>query len=682
MLIQGDFDLNSAQRYADSTKEVLKQTILDQEIIFRKQVHELHRLYGIQKTLMENLSWKELESYDSWKASTQSNLVGSTQFINQDLLEEHQGVCSELQPRHSSLQKRPFDLQLPADQYISSIDMDLPEKGKSWDSLKESLGDKSSFLGNNVSNPEFLKLSLCIGEDTSKKGGGSRNRYSEKTFSCAQYVIDLEESTEKGSDEDTQTVSPLIFAGLTPSSGDKHELQASVLSNLATSKSGKKDPEDGTMMSCSIVDGSESYQEQTCFHQGLNESYGDVRSNNLFTKKQQFTSYVAGQMDLNRIQFEDSSCYSNDVVVPYPSTASSSGILHGLDGQFEEGGCPTMTCWRKPNADSLNENSDTLPTLTDSNNKSNSTEILPTSAKSNGSNGSELCPIDLESVSGPALDLCEDPGRCCSNTQNEVDLPLEPPTGLLHDGEDTVFSFPYRSHSTVQDGNCKSDCIADNNSSSIKTMLSRVELGGSNLSTFDELPKSQIWSQVAETPFSEQDSSESKHQCHTKKDEESDVNALVQKAAESLIHISLESSACYQECFTNKGSHERENDKREQPQYSSDSFESITLKLMESSADDYSVSSIPFEVNGSEEKDFGFKLRRGRRMKDFQRDILPGLATLTRHEICEDINILDGVIRSREYRKMRSKMGNGENFCTPLRSRRPRRNYGGRRNHL
>lgn len=38
MLIQGDFDLNSPQRYADSTKEVLKQTILNQEIIFRKQV--------------------------------------------------------------------------------------------------------------------------------------------------------------------------------------------------------------------------------------------------------------------------------------------------------------------------------------------------------------------------------------------------------------------------------------------------------------------------------------------------------------------------------------------------------------------------------------------------------------------------------------------------------------------
>ena len=393
-------------------------------------------------------------------------------------------------------------------------------------------------------------------------------------------------------------------------------------------------------------------------------------------------------MDLNRIQFEDSSSYTNDVVVPHPSTARSlSGILHGLDGQFQEEACPNMTCGGKPDADCLDENSDPLPTLVNSNHKSNNAETLPTSAKSSGS---ELCPMDhLESVSGPVLDLCEDPGRCSSNTQNEVDLPLELPTCRSLDREDTVTSFSYQSKGTDGDGNyskclssCKSDCITENNTSSIKTMLSGVELGDSNLSTSDELPKSQIGSQVTETPFSEQDSSESKHQCHSKKDEEeSDVNALIQKAAESLIHISLEGSACYQYCSTKKRSSERENEKRELPQYSSDSFESITLKLAESSADDYCVSSMPFEVNGTEEKDFSFKLRRGRRMKDFQRDILPGLATLTRHEICEDINILDGVIRSREYRKMRSKMGNGENWCTPLRSRRSRRNSIGLRNH-
>ena len=34
----GDFDLNSMQQYTDSLKDIFKQTMLDQEIIFRKQV--------------------------------------------------------------------------------------------------------------------------------------------------------------------------------------------------------------------------------------------------------------------------------------------------------------------------------------------------------------------------------------------------------------------------------------------------------------------------------------------------------------------------------------------------------------------------------------------------------------------------------------------------------------------
>jgi len=38
MLMQGDFDLNSVQRHADSFKGVIKQTILKQEVIFRTQV--------------------------------------------------------------------------------------------------------------------------------------------------------------------------------------------------------------------------------------------------------------------------------------------------------------------------------------------------------------------------------------------------------------------------------------------------------------------------------------------------------------------------------------------------------------------------------------------------------------------------------------------------------------------
>lgn len=56
MLMPGDLDLNSVQLYTDSFKEVIKKTILKQEVIFRTQVHELHQLYRTQKNTDEG-SW-------------------------------------------------------------------------------------------------------------------------------------------------------------------------------------------------------------------------------------------------------------------------------------------------------------------------------------------------------------------------------------------------------------------------------------------------------------------------------------------------------------------------------------------------------------------------------------------------------------------------------------------------
>ncbi|EXB54461.1 hypothetical protein L484_019020 [Morus notabilis] len=71
MFMRRDFDLNSgevctdsAHIYTDSLKEVFRNTMLNQEIIFQKQVHELHRLYGMQKTLMHNISWMEFDQYN------------------------------------------------------------------------------------------------------------------------------------------------------------------------------------------------------------------------------------------------------------------------------------------------------------------------------------------------------------------------------------------------------------------------------------------------------------------------------------------------------------------------------------------------------------------------------------------------------------------------------------------
>ncbi|KAK9276884.1 hypothetical protein L1049_006421 [Liquidambar formosana] len=724
MLMSGDFDLNSFQRYADLVKEELKQTMLNQEVIFRNQVCELHRLYSTQKSLMEDLSWKEFNEYNSWKAAahpalkpyassakykvlaeerkfSNTSMVGLTQSKNQDLLEDRQGISYKFQHGLLGFQQRPLDLRLPAEQYISHVDKDFPMKGKVLDSLKESGEVKCSLFGDNVCDRGEVKLSLRIGEEGRVKRAGNRSWYNEKTSCWSQDVIDLEESIEGVSNEDAEPVSaPTIY------SGDRHDLQGPVLSDPIFSKSVKKDP----AQEITLVDGSGSCQDHNLFNQGFKECHGDVPCINMLTKKQQLTSFEAGHFDLNKVQFDDSSSYSNDPEVAYPSTASSSGILHGSVGEFQEGTCPTLTCWRKSNDYCLNETSETRrqddalnPALMDSHGKDNGTEIRASYAKFKGYSGSEVGSIDLESVSGPPLDPFEDLGSGSSNSENaNVDLPLELPNGLLHnqncthvattqvnaaksEGQDVVSSCPYESQNTVQATPCKSDCVPDNNSSSLKTMQSEIELGDSNLSASNEFPEIQLRPEVSEIPSVEpdlrsSDSSESKHQCYNKKTEEAtEVDVLIQKAAESLIQLSLEISVCYPDCFLKAGLNEMEHNEKKQPEYSSDSFESNVLKLTECSADDFSVSSKPFEVNEMETKDFGFKLRRGRRLKDFQRDILPGLASLSRHEIREDINIMEGVIRSREYRRIQASMGHGESWFAPTRSRRTRRNHVGRR---
>ncbi|CAN1333365.1 hypothetical protein LINPERPRIM_LOCUS36018 [Linum perenne] len=121
------------------------------------------------------------------------------------------------------------------------------------------------------------------------------------------------------------------------------------------------------------------------------------------------------------------------------------------------------------------------------------------------------------------------------------------------------------------------------------------------------------------------------------------VDTLIKRAAVSLLYLTLDDST------------------KDQPQHSLDSYEMIAMELTQNIVDvEDSASSGAFEVDFSEEKDQGSKWKRGRRLKDFQREILPCLASLSRHEIREDINILEGVLRSREYRRMQAMAGGGQ----------------------
>ncbi|KAM5572838.1 hypothetical protein ABKV19_012743 [Rosa sericea] len=599
MLMRGDFDLNSMQPYTGSLNDVLRNTMLDQELVFKDQVHELHHLYRTQKMLMQNLDGKEYHRYNVSKASAQSNLSHWTNSMidkPRDLFEGRKSICDKIQPRPPGL-KHPLD---PRNKHI---------------------------------DPAELKLSLRIQEDSRREGSTKRNWFDVGSHSSSPIVIDLE--------EDESDWNP--------------------------------------------------------FNQGLNRCSGGISINKLSTRSQQFSSYEAGLLDLNKTQLDDSSCLSNDPTVVHPSTASSSHAFRGLAGKIKEG-TVCFTAEKKEHGGNFSSLNSTR--------ENEKTEYLGRSLKVDGFRASEMDRASLEAaVSRSKSDICEAVGCNSNDPKNGSDeFILKLLNSRTHscaaskqaNSENTKVEdpvFPYSGHSkkTDQDGHgnisssaSKPCCIGDNDSSSVKTILSEVEFGNSNPFSSDQFSATHVGSLVSETLMGEQDqrssdSSESKHKCVNREEESAEVDALTSEAAEALLGMSLESSFCYQDSAGKVGESNKVEKESEKPQYSCDFFELMTLTLMESSVDDYSVSSNPSEVSFTENKDVGLKFRRGRRLKDFQKDILPGLASLSRHEIREDINIMEGVLRSREYKRFQAKMADGHGWCTPVRNKRSRLNHVTRR---
>lgn len=85
-----------------------------------------------------------------------------------------------------------------------------------------------------------------------------------------------------------------------------------------------------------------------------------------------------------------------------------------------------------------------------------------------------------------------------------------------------------------------------------------------------------------------------------------------------------------------------------------DDFELMTLRLKECDVEEYfpkpSIPEIPnIEENGARfltTRTRKGQARRGRQRRDFQRDILPGLVSLSRHEVTEDLQTFGGLMRA------------------------------------
>lgn len=93
-------------------KEYMKMTMLKHEETFRHQVHELHRLYQVQKLLMRDMKNAELKR--QWASTNnqpglEKRKVENERGSNQSC---HNGYLDQRKPRQT------LDLELPAEEYI------------------------------------------------------------------------------------------------------------------------------------------------------------------------------------------------------------------------------------------------------------------------------------------------------------------------------------------------------------------------------------------------------------------------------------------------------------------------------------------------------------------------------------------------------------------------------------
>ncbi|KAL8103229.1 uncharacterized protein LOC141678671 [Apium graveolens] len=663
MFMGGDCNLNSSQMHTDSFKEILRQTMLNQEATFRKQVHELHRIYITQKTLMKDCYLRDLNGTQSGNAARgqftrhpisdklgwESHLTEKT--VQHSSTQEGGDFCHRLYQR----QKMP---QILSANCVNYIDGDISVSGYNQGFIGKYNESKNCFSVNDTCCPDEVKLSLSIGGSGTKKV--RRNFLTDKN-SCASYreIIDLEEPAELSSGYDKQPVFPRHGQ---VSFGTKKDSQFSSKSHQKLNDNSVKDPADSFSTPHSCI-GSNGSQEMNSSKRGPNECYDDGPGDNMFTSGKLCSSNVATSLDLNKIQFDESSTHSNNSLLGYTSAASSSG--------------DTILCMRDPNVNS----------------SANVSEIVFQSMEKDEN---RTCSADLKSIY--KLQSRDQPGIRYTNMDTQIDFHSRINTdfsNLEENGrnlnEDVNVVPLYRSQSATGDENCSRrssscnfDCIVNDNLNITRTMHSGTDLerGLSSSSLIQNAESSQVAENACQLDFSSSSIIKTKLQvCDKKKGKSTDIDALIQEAAASLISMSLESRTNKQTCPTKTRSDKIQNIMREQPEYSSDSYESMVMNLTETCAEDYCVSSNPTEVGEACNKDTGIKLRRGRRIKDFQKDILPGMSSLSRHEIREDISLMEGVMRSREYKRLQSKTASKGNWYSPVRSRRSRLNYVGRKNY-
>ncbi|CAA0825536.1 Plant protein of unknown function (DUF863 [Striga hermonthica] len=640
----------STDGYLGYGKDALKQKMLEHEAVFRSQVCELHRLYRIQREMMEELKRKEQHKLRvSTEQSSSSSRRGSQDprkwhmagFPLFNEIENSPMSCtkgysitqpSSHSPFHSipslkeperplKLRKKLFDLQLPADEYIDTEE----EEGKVSDMLSHSpytkggrreiknlsLGDRGIKLAD-LNEPFEVEESLGPSTVDFLDRNGKKKGESRLDKSDAGYFGENEENRRicdgfsVKSCVASSSKSNLSFA--TP--GPQKE-KMPILSHPATGMPNRA-PGSGPFFSSCFS----SSQPHSSDLQLLNpSSNSNLISGCNITAKNGF--YHGSSSKANHFPgFDHLNCSSR---------AASNRSTNRIFGQILQN--PSRLENSKPVIYiDLNEDEDgskskqTLPWLTDLNQPSNDFEVSNTEKIESAKKlmGFPIFETDEPQNAPPVIDCTKNVDT--ENKNRAIDLNLE--CELDEDSPvdiRTAEKGKMGMRGPLIDLNfCDSNFIEEHdvetaleNTDDIR--LSRTENETSN----DELLRNAADIMVAISSY----------------------NPL----AESLMWLAGLLEA-----------HGPDVPGPGPPHGEIDDFEAMTLQIEESKEEDYMPA--PFAPILSEKvgptvymagRPRRGQQRRGRQQRrDFQRDILPGLASLSRQEVTEDIQMLGGLMRA------------------------------------
>lgn len=680
MLRTGDLNLS---QFGDPVKDAMKRTMLQHEIVFKNQVRELHRLYWTQKNLMRELYRRELEANERRQTVPPQSLMGREGNVISS--EEIKGRCVDV-----------------SDNKHRSLNLGLPSAVYTLNSVRNSIGDKR-VMGSDMFRPRCSTKGAVVDEG--------------KSLYCYE-VIDLEDPVEIASQAETRVISFSGFKVPTDNCGVMGNLQSDVASDMASTSrvqnecgfapySPRKTSGFVPDLNHSDMDCSERWPEHKADQSGAGGSESSVAGlvdpSTDSTHKQEPNTSKPVLIDLNIPQDDESSHALNDPMLTFSSPSSSSSVIQnellwrdpgdryaketsaaviseapfsvsggkGVDWLFS--GCRNSQ--KSIVSDfGIEEGHETVNKVQGSNSTGvteccrNSLERLSSCSNGELPNDAKGAGLSSRDFSAPSK---EDenffPGRLRARIQIDT---RQTPAVLANDimddkqanhersEEDTVSSHAIaREHDGVDEklpSGSKSDAPPQ---STECTSLEKLEHENSGTT--------QSECQIVESLQEKSCNTEQRH----------DQDYAIFNAADILAGISLARSSPVREQLASVTEGDDEGD---QPQYSTDSFEAMILEAPEVRSDEHLTPARQIEGTGGEAGSSGAnKLRRGRGrvVRDFQKDILPGMVSLSRHEICEDMHSI-----GYELRKNGSRRAGGGNWFVPVRCRRSRRYPVGRRN--